>query len=287
MANTYAAALIVDRLAEEAVTTLGNRLAPLRAFTRDFGTSVYMPRQKVQIVSTATTSTAADNPSDYESGDTTSTAIEVTVNECNASFHVGSQGFMQGERLERIARANLNDLGDHIWDKCATLFRKAAGYSTNTVITAGAETAFDATDRASAYGSIAKGYERHLILNGTAYATNAPTDKNGFQLSQEGAFGWDGIHLATKWDASSIESNIYGVAATPNAIAVCSGLPNIPGSVANQLDSVSTVDIPGLDLTIQVCVWGSTATREQWMSYGVMFGAQVSDGSAYTCIVSS
>ncbi len=78
MANTYAAALVVDRLSESAITVLGNKLAPLRAFSRDFGTDLLRPRATVQVQSTATTSTAAANPSDYESGDSTSTAVAVS-----------------------------------------------------------------------------------------------------------------------------------------------------------------------------------------------------------------
>ena len=142
-------------------------------------------------------------------------------------------------------------------------------------------------NRQAAWASIAKGSEKHLILDGTAYSSNLPTDKNSFELSQSGAFGFDGIHLATKWDGSGGEANLYGVAAAPNALAIASGLPEISGAVQSNLEEVGTVEIPDLGLTIQTCLWGDTGTRETWASYGVMFGAAKGDVSAFTCIVSS
>ena len=285
MANTYAAALVVDRLAESAITVLGNKLAPLRAFSRDFGTDSLRPRATVQVQSTATTSTAAANPTNYESGDSTSTAVAVSVDELNASFHVGSQDLMQGQRLETIAAANLHSLGDLIWDKCVANFNDSTGGS-NTKI-AVAQASFAAANREAAWASIAKGSEKHLILDGTAYSQNLPTDRNSFDLSQNGAFGFDGIHLATKWDGSGGESNLYGVAAAPNGLAVAAGLPEISGAVANNLEEVGTVEIPDLGLTVQTCLWGSTSSRATWASYGVMFGAAKGDVTAFTCIVSS
>ena len=285
MGNVYPTALVVDRLPEQAITVLGNKLAPLRAFSRDFGTDPLRPRAKVQVQSTATTSTAAANPSDYESGDSTSTAVEVTVEELNASFHVGSQDLMQGQRLETIAAANLHSLGDLIWDKCVANFNASSAGSNTRIIVA--EESFAAANREAAWASIAKGSEKHLILDGTAYSQNLPTDRNSFDLSQNGAFGFDGIHLATKWDATGAESNLYGVAAAPNGLAVAAGLPEISGPVASNLEEVGTVEVPDLGLTVQTCLWGSTKTRATWASYGVMFGAAKGDVTAFTCIISS
>ena len=285
MANTYAAALVVDRLSESAITILGNKLAPLRAFSRDFGTDLLRPRATVQVQSTVTTSSAADNPTDYESGNSVSTAVAVTVNELNASFHVASQDLMQGQRLETIAAANLHSLGDLIWDKCVANFNDSTTGS--NVKIAVAEASFAAANRDAAWASISKGFEKHLILDGTAYSQSLPTDRNSFDLSENGAYGFDGIHLATKWDATGAEANLYGVAAAPNALAIAAGLPEISGAVASNLEEMGTVEIPGLDLTIQTCLWGSTSSRATWASYGVMFGAAKGDVTAFTCIVSS
>ena len=78
-----------------------------------------------------------------------------------------------------------------------------------------------------------------------------------------------------------------GLPLLPNAFAVAAGLPEISGAVASNLEEVGTVEIPGLDLTIQTCLWGSTSSRATWASYGVMFGAAKGDVTAFTCIVTS
>ncbi len=284
MANTYDADLCVDRLSEKAILVLQERLAPLRAFSRDFGTDTLRPRATVQVEKSGTHATAQQNPTNYESGDTTNDAVAVTVNEETISFNVSSQEMMQGERLETKAGNNLHGLADNIWDEVVALCNDAN--SDNDIITC-VQTSFTDTQRQALWASIAKGGERHLILDGTAYAENLPADKNAFELSQRGAYGFDGFHLATKWDATGAESNLYGLAVTPNAFAVAAGLPEISPAVANNLEAVGTAEIPDLGLTVQTCLWGSTSTRATWISYGVMFGVSVGDGTAFTLVVSS
>ena len=284
MANTYDADLCVDRLSEKAILVLQERLAPLRAFSRDFGTDTLRPRATVQVEKSGTHATAQQNPTNYESGDTTNDAVAVEVNEETISFNVSSQEMMQGERLETKAGNNLHGLADNIWDEVVALCNDAN--SDNDIITC-VQTSFTDTQRQALWASIAKGGERHLILDGMAYAENLPADKNAFELSQRGAYGFDGFHLATKWDATGAESNLYGLAVTPNAFAVAAGLPEISPAVANNLEAVGTAEIPDLGLTVQTCLWGSTSTRATWISYGVMFGVSVGDGTAFTLVVSS
>jgi len=284
MANDYDADLCVDRLSEKAILVLQERLAPLRAFSRDFGTDTLRPRATVQVEKSGTHATAQQNPTNYESGDTANDAVAVEVNEETISFNVSSQEMMQGERLETKAGNSLHGLADNIWDEVVALCNDAN--SDNDIITC-VQTSFSDTQRQALWASIAKGGERHLILDGTAYAENLPADKNAFELSQRGAYGFDGFHLATKWDATGAESNLYGLAVTPNAFAVASGLPEISPAVANNLEAVGTAEIPDLGLTVQTCLWGSTSTRATWISYGVMFGVSVGDGSAFTLVVSS
>src|SRR5262249_34965306 len=48
-ASSYSASLIVDQLADGAITQLVNTLAPLRVFTRDFMPSPFMPLNTLQI----------------------------------------------------------------------------------------------------------------------------------------------------------------------------------------------------------------------------------------------
>ena len=48
------------------------------------------------------------------------------------------------------------------------------------------------------------------------------------------------------------------------------------------MEASRVVEIPDLGLNVVINLWGSTATRTLWASYGVMFGAAVADASALT-----
>lgn len=277
MANTYDADLVVDRLADQAILVLQNKLAPLSAFSRDFGVDVLRPRATVQVEKSGTPSTGQSNPTDYESGDTTNTNVAVTVNELSQSFHVSSQELMQGHRLETKAENNLHALADDVWDVAAALLDESV--FTNTVVVA-TEAAIDTDDLQTGWGSIAKSSQKHVVLSGTAFAKFLPTNLESFRPGA-GAYGFDGMHLATKWDAAQ-DANTRGFFCGPNAMAVAAGLPDISPAVRNQCEAIRQIEIPGLGLTVQMVLWGSTKTRATWVSYGVMFGAAVGDVSALT-----
>lgn len=277
MANTYDADLVVDRLADQAILVLQNKLAPLGAFSTDFGTDTMRPRATVQVEKSGTAATGQTNPTNYESGDTTNTNVPVTVSELSQSFHVSSQELMQGHKLETKAANNLHALADDIWDVCVALLDESV--FTNTVVVA-AEASIDADDLQTGWGSIAKSPQKHVILNGTAFAQFLPTNRESF-VPGAGAYGFDGFHLATKWDAAQ-DANTRGFFAGPNAIACASGLPEISGPVQNQVEDVRVITIPDLNISVQMVLWGSAATRATWVSYGVMFGAAVGDVSALT-----
>lgn len=277
MANTYDADLVIDRLAEQAVLVLQNKLAPLNSFTRDFGVDVMRPRATVQVEKSGTPATKQQNPTNYESGDTTNTNVAVTVNEESVSFHVSAQELMQGHKLETKAANNLHVLADAIWDVPVALL--AEGTFTNTVVVA-TEAAIDSDDLQTGWGSIAKSPVKNVVLSGTAFANFLPTNRESF-VPGAGAFGFDGFHLATKWDAAT-EANTRGFFAGPNAIAIASGLPEISAPVRNKVEEVRVVTIPDLGISVQLVLWGSSSSRATWVSYGVMIGGAVSDATALT-----
>lgn len=277
MANTYDADLVVDRLAEESILVLQNKLAPLSAFSQDFGVDEMRPRATVQVEKSGTPATGQTNPTNYESGDTTNTNVAVTVSEYSQSFHVSSQELMQGHKLETKARNNLHALADDVWDVAAALLDESV--FTNTVVVA-TEAAIDADDLKTGWGSIAKSPQKHVVLSGTAFAQFLPDNRDSFTPGS-GAYGFDGMHLATKWDAAQ-DSNTRGFFCGPNAIAVAAGIPVIDPIVRNQMEACRVVEVPGLNLSVQLCLWASTSSRAVWASYGVMFGAAVGDASALT-----
>lgn len=277
MANTYDADLVVDRLADQAILVLQNKLAPLNAFSQDFGVDTLRPRALVQVEKSGTPATVQTNPTNYESGDTTNTNVAVTVNEISTSFHVSSQELMQGHKLETKAANNLHSLADTVWDVAAALLAEAT--FTNTVVVA-TEAAIDSGDLQTGWGSIAKSAQKNVILSGPAFSRFLPTDRDSF-LPGANAYGFDGMYMATKWDNAN-EANTRGFFAGPNAIAVAAGLPEISAPVRAQVEDVRIINIPGLNLAVQMVMWGSASSRATWVSYGVMFGAAVGDISALT-----
>ena len=277
MANTYDADLVVDRLADQAILVLQNKLAPLSAFSTDFGVDVLRPRATVQVEKSGTPATVQTNPTNYESGDTTNTNVAVSVSEKSVSFNVSSQELMQGHKLETKAANNLHGLADSVWDVAVALLDESV--FTNTVVVA-AEADLDSDDLQTGWASIAKSPQKHVVLSGAGFANFLPTNRESFNPGA-GAYGFDGMHLATKWDAAQ-DANTRGFFAGPNAIACAAGLPEISAPVRNQLDDVRVIEIPGLGISVQMCIWGSSASRATWVSYGVMFGAAVGDVSALT-----
>ena len=277
MANTYDSDLVVDRLADEAILVLQNKLAPLSAYSQDFGVDILRPRATVQVEKSGTPATGQSNPTNYESGDTTNSNVPVTVNELTQSFNVSSQELMQGHKLETKAGNNLHAFADDINDVVFALLAEAT--FTNTVVVA-TEAAIATSDLQEGWGSIAKSPTKHAVLSGPAFANFLPTNRESF-VPGAGAFGFDGFHLATKWDAAT-EANTRGFFCGPNAIAVASGLPDMSPAVRGQLESTRVIEVPDLGLSVELCLWGSAASRATWVSYGVMFGAAVADISALT-----
>ena len=130
-ASSYATSLIVDQLADGAITQLVNTLAPLRVFARDFMPSAFAPLSTLQVrlvtQGGGTTGTAAPTKTgkgtgtptatdiDYESNDDhTVTNIPITMYEYSENFYTSSQELMSGGRIEFLANHALQSLGSNI-----------------------------------------------------------------------------------------------------------------------------------------------------------------------------
>jgi hypothetical protein len=281
MSNTLSSSLVVDRLADRAITKLQNKLAPLSSFSTLFKSDTIAPRSTIQVPVGTVAASVQTNPSNYESGDHTVTNAAVSVNEQVVSFHLTSQEQMQGQELERVADLHLAALGDKLWDTVAALITTAY---TNTAVTV-AQASIASANLQSLWASIAKGSSKNLVLDSTAFSKFLPTNLESFKPGA-GAYGFDGFNMATKWDQIGY-TNVYGFAASPEAMAVAGGLPEVHPAVAALLLEQGTVEIPGLGMKIAINVWGSTSSRAVWMSYGAMFGAARADVTALTVIKSA
>ena len=282
MANIIDADLLLDTLGEKAITYLGDKLAPLRAFARDFTQDGIQQTKSVQLVKVTAGSTTLQNPTTFQSGDTTTDNIAVTVDAYSQPFHITSKELNQKMRLENLAQANLQAFAvalSKVWTALilTTTF-------TNTGVTI-AQASFDAANAKKLLGSVMKCAQKSLILDGVAFAQLAPSDKNAFQLGETGAYGFQGIHCQTDWTGAT--ANVYGFAAGKQALAMYAGIPLMDPGVAAKLDGQKIMEIPGLGLSVQVNTWVDVNTRARWASYDLAFGAAVAEATALTVVKSA
>ncbi len=279
-ANTYNASLVTDRLADGFITTIGTKLAALRGFSRDFGVDRLKPRATVQVPKATVAATTQTNPTNFESGDSTTTAVSVSVAQLSQDFNVTNDELAKGHQLVTVAAKNAQAFANAISDIWTALIT-VANYGAATQI--GTAATFDAADLAPIY-ALAKNYgQKNLILDGGHLAYLLPTDKFKFRLGEEGAYNFDLIAEQNRW--TNATANTVGFVCDPGAIAVCSGLPvSLP---SGEFIELGTVSIESLGLTVQMCHWFSRGGRVHWMSYDVMFGAAAGDITAGEVLVTS
>ena len=96
-ANTFAAGLVVDYLADSVITVATTKLAMVANFTRNVGLDNLRPRATVQVKKFTTGDDAVDNATNFEDGsanESTLAATSVTVNQ--QDFHCHSAGVESG-----------------------------------------------------------------------------------------------------------------------------------------------------------------------------------------------
>lgn len=296
-ANTLAAALTPDYLADGLIINARNRLAPLAAFSRDFGTDPMKPKATVQVARATVGATAQTDATNWESGDTTLAAVAVTVNQKSVSFHLTNDQLNKGHLMANLAGINADQLADAISDVWTALL-VVGTYGTPGAGTGiiGAATAFDPADIPQLF-SLAKNFRaRNLILDGSYIGYLMPgviaNFNSGLGVNDQGVqstyfgriFGMDGIWMQSRY--TSAVANCVGFLCGPDAIAVASGLPIATATPNSEFLSQQTVNIdgagsnaPSIGLSVQVNMWYSRATRTIWASYDVMFGAAAGDAS--------
>jgi hypothetical protein len=279
MANTFAADLVVDSLRDAAITTLSSRLAPLNAFSRDFSADQLRPRAVVQVPIVSAGASVQTNATNFESGDTTLTNAAVSVSQYTASFALSNTEINQGFRIEQLATKNLRQLANKIIDVAlAPVTTANFGSAVVDVDTAGDVTA---ASLKTLWGALKDGTERNLVVDGSIYAQFLPTALDSFTLASggrnTGIYGYDGFYYNNRWDGAG--ANIKGFAASPEAIALASGVP-VSSPVSDDLIAQENVMIDDLGLMVQMSMWSSRASRSLWASYDIMFGAAKGDGNA-------
>ena len=268
MANTIDADLLIDTLAAQVITTLGPALAPLSAFTSDFSQDTYTQTKSVQVTVVTGGGTTQTNPTSFESGDTTTSNVAVTMNHYSNAFHLTSAQINQKFRIEQLAAKNLQNLANKIVDIAmtpidATNFANASGVIAKASLVVG--------DLQAGWASIGTSPVKNVLLDSAAYSKFLPTTTQSLSLATNGAYGFNNFLLNTRWTGAV--AGTYGFVCGPDAIAQASGIPDIHPAVQKMLMDSRVITVPNLGLSVQLNVWGSASSRAVWASYDVMYGA--------------
>jgi ATP-dependent Clp endopeptidase proteolytic subunit ClpP len=283
-ANTFAAGLVVDYLADSVITVATAKLAMVANFTRNVGLDNLRPRATVQVKKFTTGDDAVDNASNFEDGannESTLAATSVTVNQITKTFTVTQQELNQGFSLADLAQGSAEIFALAI-SKKITAQMTAALFGAGTVI--GAAANFDTSDL-PAILALAKNYRNKLLLldgshmarlqfSGqlTAAAGTNPFPDSRYGPLNNGYFGFANILEQNDWTGAI--ANTAGFVCGQDAIAVASGLP--VGMIAGEFVEQRTVELSN-GLSVLLSVWYSRASRAHMASYDIMFGAAAAD----------
>lgn len=276
MANNFDANLVNKILSQTAVTKVQEKLAFLGAFTTDFSDEVRDQRSRVVLVPYVSGGTAVQtNPTNFETGDTEIANAQISMDHISKSFYITSADYGQGRRLETLAEYNMNLVTSKIESMVFSLLTETNFLTAVGGITAGA---MSVANLKTLYGAI-PGDKKIAILKDNEFANLLPSDLNGFDITrQKSGYGYDYIDRSGAGFASA-GTKIVGLGANPAAIVMAAAIPQYSSPVADLLDS-QVMEVPGLGISIQSNVWGSTATRNVWGSFDVLFGAAVGDKNA-------
>jgi hypothetical protein len=283
-ANTFAAGLVVDYLADSVITVATAKLAMIANFTRNVGLDNLRPRATVQVKKFTGGDDAQDNLTDFENNsnnESTLAATSVTVNQITKTFTVTQQELNQGFQLADLAQGSAEIFALAI-SKKVTAQMTAALFGAGTVI--GTAANFDTSDL-PAILALAKNYrQKLLLLDGshmarlmfsgqlTAAAGTNPFPDARYGPLNNGYFGFANILEQNDWTGAI--ANTAGFVCGQDAIAVASGLP--VGMIAGEFVEQRTVELSN-GLSVLLSVWYSRASRAHMASYDIMFGAAAAD----------
>ncbi len=280
MANTYPAATLADIIASSELLVLQNKHLPLEKFSTDFSDEAVAvagngtgPRSAIKVDLVGSGSTVQTNPTNYESGDGSVTAVSVSMSEYSSAFHLTTAERNSGRKLEKLLMANVHGLLNKI-DAVTTALFTVANYG--TVVLDKDPTTVTTADIKTLIAASGKYNERNLITDTTFWAQFAvTTDKNSLGVI-DGAYGLDSMRYISDW--SNAGTNVNGIIADPAAVASAARLPLNDREVEEVID-LATFELPN-GLTAQLAKWVSTASRNTWHSIDIVYGAAVGDASA-------
>lgn len=283
-ANTFAAALFVDYLADAVITVATAKLAMISGFTRNVGLDNLRPRATVQVKKFSSGDAAVDNATNFEDSATNNSvvdAVSVTVNQITKSFSISQVDLNKGYAISDLALGSAEIFALAI-SKKVTAQMTAALFGAGTVI--GTAANFDSSDL-PAILALAKNYrQKLLLLDGghmarlmfsgqlTAAAGTNPFPDSRYGPLNNGYFGF--ANILEQNDYTGAIANTVGFVCGQDAIAVASGLP--VGMIAGEFLEQRTIELSN-GLSVLLSVWYSRASRSHMASYDIMFGAAAAD----------
>lgn len=271
--------LVVDVLADEAVVTLGESLAPLNAFSINalsMATRVGRNTVQVEKSGTAPAGTANDNRTDYQAESGANTNIAITVNEISFQQTITAPEQIQGHQFLTAIPELSKALGAAVWDKITALVLTGT-YGTGVAGTAGSITVANLQTLRTAVDS----NDCNLLIERVESAAIMPDDKNSFELAERGAYGYNQIHVVSNFTGGT--ANTYAMACTPAAMVMVGGAPQRDPQVIESIRRNGVYEqftIPGLNLSAELTIWTDLQTRAMWMGLATCFGVAAGDAAA-------
>jgi hypothetical protein len=280
MANTLPAATITDIILNASVLQLQNRHFPLSGFTTDFSDEALArspngtgPRSDIKVDLHVSGSTVQTNPTNYESGDNTVTAISIPMAEYSAAFHLTADERNVGRRLEKRVMQNVHELLDTL-DGVITGLMTTGNFGAPVLDKDPATVGI--ADLKTIVQNTGKFRTRNIVTDSTFWSEfNVTNDRD--TLTGQGIRGFDRFDYITDW--SNAGTNVNGFVGDSTAIAMAGRLPLNDQEVRDLID-MDTMQLPDDGPTIQVARWVNTSSRATWNSLDIVFGAGVGDASA-------
>jgi ATP-dependent Clp endopeptidase proteolytic subunit ClpP len=282
--NTLSATLITQFLVDALIVNLQHRLAPLKAFTREFSPDPIKPKTTVQVPNATAAGTTQSNATSFE--DTTNFVvtldpISVTMAQYTAGGHLTTDQMQKGFRIAQMTEIKLREFANKIVT-VATTPCTVANFTTGSPGIIASYAGFSFTDMNKGYGLLKKAGIKNAILDGEYIANLLPTYQLGWNpITDATKFGWDGIYLNTDWDGAG--ANVRGFLCHPQAVVVVAGTPlELPATTS--IVQVTQVRIPDLEMTVLNYLWFNPSTRTTWFTYDVVMGASAGDTTAGVCL---
>ena len=233
---------------------------------------------KVQVPYATAGATGSQNPTNFQTGNSTMDNVEVTVNHENLSYHVSNDDRHNGLSLASFADINADKYAYQLSDLVTAVMTTA---NFGAALAVGTAANFD-LDGLSPILAVSKNYrQKNLLLDGGHLAYITPKTTQQINWGTAGALGFDKIAPQNRWTGAT--TNAVGFISGPDAIAIASGpLGALPGQY---YESIQTVDVLGFP--VQIHIWFDTLSREMWFSYGCMFGAAAADTTQGEVIVTA